>query len=411
MPEPELNDLLKLLEKKYTKKPEGPTPTPITSPPADPALGQAPVTPAAGQAPPRPSAASDPSVRSAAASPPKPAAAAVPPPPRPVAPSPKTPAASEGTPTTPAPPAVSPSLAAMFPQQQGNRSAPPAGGGMISGIAVPRHANLPMAGGRRPPPPASSGFGPPSGVPSRFGGPATPSGFGAGATPVSAFGAGATSAFGSGRPSAFGGGAGAASPPVASGDAGAGNPAAAAAMQTSNEPAEAHYGLVVKAIRKPLNTALRQVEGLNIVRALRPRLGREVSQWMFRAACFQGLMQAHGRDYSPWSLLAGRKFGQLVQIPDYASIDKAFRSMKIGCVTYTESANSVTFDVAECMICHNVIGIDEPCCGFVGGLLGSVVQRVADRDVIVKETRCMVRHADACRFEVTYTRGVTTADA
>ena len=286
---------------------------------------------------------------------------------------------------------------------------------MISGITVPRRGNMPTQGGRRPPPPMSSGFGAPAGVPSRFGAPsgAPPAGFGPAASgfeaspQAPAFGAGAASSIGAGRPSAFGGGDAAAPPSSATPQ-----PAAAAPEpQRSDEPAQAHYGLVVKELRKPLNTALRQVEVMNIVRGNRPRLGREVSLWMFRAACFEGLMQSHGRDFNPWSLLAGRKFGQLVQIPDYASIDKAFRSMKIGTVTYTESANVVTFNVGECMICSGIISIEEPCCGFVGGLLGSVVQRVTDRDVIVKETQCMVRHADTCRFEVTFSRGVPGFDA
>lgn len=422
MPEPELNDLLKLLEKKYTKKPEG---GPSTPPPAAPAPGQAPPatgqTPAPGQASVPPATGEPPSAVPAARQmpprplvagvpPAKPAAAAVPPPPRPAAPAPKSPVAGADPSATSSSPSVSPSLAAMFPQQPGDRPAPPAGGGMISGIAVPRRGNMPVQGGRRPPP-MSSGFAMPTGVPSRFGGPAATPGVAAGAPPAGTFGAGTTSTFGAGRPSAFGGGGDASGTAAVAGAGAESVPAVAAAVQKSNEPAEAHYGLVVKALRKPLNTALRQIEGLNIVRAIRPRLGREVSQWMFRAACFQGLMQAHGRDFNPWSLLAGRKFGQLVQIPDYESIDKAFRSLKIGRVTYTESASLVTFDVAECMVCCGIIGIDEHCCGFVGGLLGSVVQRVTDRDVIVKETKCMVRHADACRFEVSYSRGVATADA
>jgi predicted hydrocarbon binding protein len=178
----------------------------------------------------------------------------------------------------------------------------------------------------------------------------------------------------------------------------------------SNEPAQAHYGLVVKPIPKPLNTALRQVDSMNIIRAIRPRMGRETSQWMFRGAYFLGLLQAHGKDFHPWSLLAGRKFGQFVQLPDYESVDKAFRSMKIGRVIWREEANSVTFDVEECMICYGMMGLDEPCCGFVGGLLGSVVGRVTGRDVVVKETRCGATNHDVCRFEVSFSRGIVGGD-
>lgn len=125
---------------------------------------------------------------------------------------------------------------------------------------------------------------------------------------------------------------------------------------------------------------------------------------MFRLACFQGLMQSHGKDYGAWSMLAGRKLGQHMQIPNYASIDKAFRAMKLGRVKYTEEGNTVVFEVEECLVCDGIMGIDEPCCGFVGGLLGSVVQRVTDRDVVIRETQCIGRHHSACRFEISFTR-------
>ncbi len=176
----------------------------------------------------------------------------------------------------------------------------------------------------------------------------------------------------------------------------------------SSEPAQAHYGLVVKPIRKPLNIILRQVDSLNIIRAIRPRVGRDTSLWMFRTAYFQGLMQELGKDALPWSQLAGKKFGQLVQIPDYASVDRAFRSLRLGKVEFSEEPGLLVFDVEECFICSGLMGLSEPCCGFVGGLLVSVVNRVTGRDLFVRETRCVAQNHPSCRFELEFMRSMTS---
>lgn len=498
MSDPELNDLLKLLEKKYQKKPDseagaaaparglGPPPRQVA--PAPPPAAPAPPPPVAA-APPPPAAAPAPP---APAPPPAPTVAADPAPPPPPAPVPETPRASFPTapaapaavpevprgsfpiapatvpeapratfPTAPTPPpsaerpaepaaAASPfapqlpaDAAAAFgaplppPEMVGpQRPAPAPSLTSLTSMSLPRKGAT-GPGGRPRPPMSGSPFGGGSGVPTRFANPPTsPFGGGAGAALPPATG-GTPSAFGAATPSAFGGGgtptaAGPTSSPFAAPPEAGAVPSPFAAVPAApvptaspiagatpsslrparpDEPATAHYGLVVKAIPKPLNTALRQVEPMQIVRAPRPQAGRDTSIWMFRAAYFNGLLQSLEKDHTPWGIMAGRKFGRLMQIDTYDKMVKAFEALKIGLVEVTtNNENLIIAEVSDCMICTGLMGIDEPVCSFVGGLIGSVVNTVTDRDAIVKETQCQAMNHPVCRFEMEFSRSVSMAD-
>lgn len=289
------------------------------------------------------------------------------------------------------------------------QTATPAAPGLITSFSMPRKSTPPPASSPRRPPPSA----PTSWSSTRGGSAPAPSASGSGTftggTP-SAFGGGTPSAFGGGTPSAFGGGGATAGGAQGGAATAASTPQRAGQIQTpsSSEPAQAHYGLVVKPVPKALNTALRQIDPASLIRAIRPRIGPQTSLWMFRAAYFMGFLQPIGHDHLPWSQLAGRKFGQLVEIPDYDSIDRAFRAMKMGRVTILEEVEHVVFEVSECLICDGLMGFEEPCCGFIGGLLNGVVQRVTGRDAVVRETKCCAMHHEACRFEVGFNRGPVT---
>jgi predicted hydrocarbon binding protein len=177
-----------------------------------------------------------------------------------------------------------------------------------------------------------------------------------------------------------------------------------------DEPATAHFGLVVKAIPMPLNTALRGIEPMQIVRAARPQAGRDTSLWMLRVAYFQGLLQTLEKDQVPWGLLAGRKFGRLMDIDSFERMQRAFQAMGIGIAEMRGTEDDIIVEVWDCMLCCGLMGIDEPCCSFIGGIIGAVASRVKDRDSTVRETRCMGQNHEVCRFEIEFSRSVSLAD-
>ena len=297
---------------------------------------------------------------------------------------------------------------------------------MITGVSVPRSRQggpQGRGGGRpAPPPPSYGGYGAASGgTPSRFGpapaGSGTPSSFGGG-TP-SAFGGGTPSAFGGGAPapggtaSAFGGAAAAAGgtasafgpkpepppppPPAPPGPVKGLRPA------TADEPNQAHFGLVVKPIPKPLNTALRGIEPLQIVRAMRPTIGRDVSVWMLRTGYFMGLVQSLDKEYLPWSMLAGRKLGKLFEkVSTPAQMKQLFESMKIGQLELDLTPGKAKAELGDCMICANMMGIDEPCCSFVSGLIGAMLNRITGKECVVRETTCSAMRSMTCRFSIDF---------
>jgi predicted hydrocarbon binding protein len=139
---------------------------------------------------------------------------------------------------------------------------------------------------------------------------------------------------------------------------------------------------------------------------MRPTLGREVSLWMFRMAYFHGFLQTLDKENGPWGIMAGRKFSRFLDISSYEQMIKAFSSLKLGVVELTTSETSVTVDVSDCAICAGLIGLEEPCCSFIGGLVGSTVEKVVGRDVIVRQTMCQGMGQMLCRFDIEFTRVV-----
>lgn len=172
---------------------------------------------------------------------------------------------------------------------------------------------------------------------------------------------------------------------------------------TADEPAEAHYGLVVKPIPRPLNTALRGIEPLQIVRSIRPTLGRDVSMWMLRTGYFMGLVQSVGKEHSPWGMLAGRKLGKLFEkVTTPEQMQQLFESMKIGTLAINLTPGSATAEVEECMICANMLGVEEPCCSFMAGLIGAMVNRITGNECVVRETACSAMNSLTCRFAIEF---------
>ena len=145
-------------------------------------------------------------------------------------------------------------------------------------------------------------------------------------------------------------------------------PSRACGPRPRDEPAQAHYGLVVKPIPKPLNTALRGIEPLQVVRAIRPTIGRDVSVWMFRSGYFMALVQSLGKEYLPWSMLAGRKLGKLFEkVTTPEQMKQLFEAMRIGKLELDLTPGDASAEVTESVLCANMMGVEEPCCSFVAG--------------------------------------------
>ena len=176
-----------------------------------------------------------------------------------------------------------------------------------------------------------------------------------------------------------------------------------------DEPAQAHYGLTVKPIPKPLNTVLRVVDPSQIIRPMRPTVGREVSLWMFRMAYYHGLLQSVEKDHTPWGIMAGRKFGRFMELSSYEHLDKAMRALKLGVVEVSASDTQVIVDVDDCAICAGMIGLEEPPCSFIGGLVGSVVEKVTGKSSVIRQTRCQGMGHPMCRFEIEFGRNVVAS--
>ncbi len=162
-------------------------------------------------------------------------------------------------------------------------------------------------------------------------------------------------------------------------------------------------------MEQPLNAALRTVDSLAVVRSIRPRVGRDTSLWMFRVAYYMAFLQSLGKDYVPWSLLAGRKFGKFFQIGSYEQMQAAFKAMKLGIVEILTVPNGLQIHVIDCMCCSGIIGLEEPACAFVGGLLAAIVQQISGRDLTVKETMCQGMNHPSCHFELDFTPETTAA--
>ena len=77
----------------------------------------------------------------------------------------------------------------------------------------------------------------------------------------------------------------------------------------------------------------------------------------------------------------------------------------IGTIEIKEHSNKkIVIDVKECISCSGISPTGKPMCYFEGGLIAGALERIFNKQVKVRETKCIGGFKDEfCRFEAEIT--------
>lgn len=136
----------------------------------------------------------------------------------------------------------------------------------------------------------------------------------------------------------------------------------------------------------------------------RPTLGNEMSVLPWRLLRILALKKLFPGITDAVLYHGAREIGGSLDISSVEEFLELVISLKLGIVKVIEQkANKIIIDVEECVSCSGITATGKPMCFFEGGLIAGGLEKVLNKRVTVKETKCMGGFGDnACRFEVTF---------
>ncbi len=141
-----------------------------------------------------------------------------------------------------------------------------------------------------------------------------------------------------------------------------------------------------------------------ILSPVRPTLGNEMSVVPWRILRILGLKKVFPGITDAIVYRTGKEIGKSLDVSTAEELLKLINSLKIGIVKVVEQKeNKIIIDVEECVSCSGIDPTGAPMCFFEGGLIAGGLEKVLNKPVTVKETKCMGGFGDeVCRFEANF---------
>lgn len=136
----------------------------------------------------------------------------------------------------------------------------------------------------------------------------------------------------------------------------------------------------------------------------RPHLGNNIPITVFRLIRLIGMEKALPGELGNNTLYRiGLDIGKQFDITTPKELLELMRDLKIGIPSIIkQTGKKIVVQVKECVTCSGIPKVGRVLCHFEGGLIGGALSKILNKDVSVKEIKCMGGFGDdACTFEIT----------